>query len=89
MPDEHDHDAAGVAALTNVIAAAERDARAAQAQLQDMTARFTAVSEQVINVVGGSAQGVDKELVQALEQAIFQTNRALSALGGAASSSRR
>lgn len=89
MREEHDHDSAGIAVLMNVLATAERDSRAAQAQLQDMTARFNTVSERVVSVVGGSAQGVDKELVQSLEHAITQTNRALSALGAAASSSRR
>lgn len=88
MPDEHDHDSAGIAALNNVLAAAERESRTAQAHLQDMTARFNAVSQKVLSVIGGSAQGVDKELVESLEQASRQTNRAVSALGGAASTTR-
>ncbi len=88
MADDHDHDAAGVAALQNVLSMAERESRAAQDQLQEMTSGFRAVSQQVVGVVGGSAQGVDKQLVDSLEHATRETNRAISALGGAASSSR-
>ena len=88
MADDHDHDAAGIAALRNVLAMAERESRASQGQLQSATAKFNAVSQQVVSLVGGSAQGVDKELVDSLEQAIRHTTNAISSLGSAASASR-
>lgn len=86
--DDDPRNAAAMRALRAALEQASREARGAQGQLQDATARFNAVSQQVIGVVGGSAQGIDKQLVQTLEEAIHHTEAAVAALGSAASSSR-
>lgn len=78
--------AAARRALREALALAAREAGAAQAQLQAETARFTAVGQQVVGVVGGSAQQVDRELVQSLEEAAQRTGFAIAALGSARSS---
>lgn len=89
MADQADpRNAAAERALRVALEQAAREAAAAQGHLQDATARFNAVGQQVIAVVGGSTQGVDKELVQSLGEAIHHTNSAVSALGAASSSSR-
>lgn len=89
MPDPRDpRRVAAELALRVALERAAREALAAQSQLQDMTAGINAVGERVIAVVGGSAQGVDKELVQSLREVAHHTNTAVSALGAAASSSR-
>lgn len=73
-------------ALRAVVDQAVREAGAAQAQLQDATGRFDAVSEQVIGVVGGSAQAVDKQLVETLREANQNTKNAVVALAAVRSS---
>ncbi|WP_250281903.1 hypothetical protein [Frankia sp. CiP1_Cm_nod2] len=80
--------AAALRALHSLLAQASHEAAAAQTMLQDSTARFQAVSEQVIAVVGGSAQQVDKQLAQSLREAAHHTGTAIAALGAAKSSAR-
>lgn len=80
--------AAALRALRAVLEQASREARAAQGQLEGATAKFGAVSQQVIGVVGGSAQGVDKQLVQSLHEAVHHTATAVAALGTASSAAR-
>lgn len=88
MADDEARNAAALRALRAVLEQAARESHAAQGQLQEATAKFNAVSQQVIGVVGGSAQGVDKDLVQTLQEAVHHTNTAVAALGSATSFSR-
>lgn len=67
---------------------AAREAGAAQAHLQTETTRFHEVGRRAIGVVGGSAQRVDQELTQSLEEAAHQTGAAVAALGAAMSATR-
>ena len=75
-------------ALHASLAAAAQEVAASQALLQDSTSTFASVSEQVIDVVGGSAQQVDQQMVQSLQDALRHTRVAIAALGAAASSIR-
>ncbi|MBX6750750.1 MAG: hypothetical protein IRY85_13945 [Micromonosporaceae bacterium] len=75
-------------ALQAALDAAAREAGATQALLQDTIARFTAVSEQVVSVVGGSAQQIDQQMVASLQDAIYHGRSAIAALGAATSSIR-
>ena len=85
---EHDHDSRGLANLQRVLESAATEAGRTQSILQQATSKFTAVADEVVSVVGGSAQAVDKELTQALQETVHQTNSAIAALGAASSSSR-
>lgn len=67
---------------------ADREARAAQAHLQTETTQFNAVSGRAIDIVGGSAQRVDQELAQSLQEAVRHTSTAVAALGAARSATR-
>lgn len=88
MAEDNARNAAALRALRAVLEQASREARAAQGQLQDATATFNAVSQQVVSVVGGSAQKVDRQLVQSLQEAVHHTSLATAALAAAASSAR-
>lgn len=81
MQDDHEHDSAGIMHLENVISMAQSECRQVQGVLQESTRQFAAASSEVMASVGGSAQNVDKELVEALARAGNLTNRALNALG--------
>lgn len=74
--------------LQAVLESAAREAGAAQALLQGATGKFNAVSQDVIGVVGGSAQHVDQQMVTSLEEASRSTNSALAALAAVVSRSR-
>lgn len=80
--------AAARRALQVALDQAAREAGAARAELQVATARFGWVSQEVIGVVGGSAQGVDRQMVTALGQASRHAEDAIVALGAAALASR-
>lgn len=68
--------------------AASMEAGASRAMLDDAARRLAAVSQEVIAVVGGSAQQIDQQMVQALREAVQYSSRASAALGIAESSTR-
>lgn len=82
------HSEASLQVLRAVLDQAAGEARAAQGELEAMTAKFNTASVRVIDAVGGSAQGVDKQLVRALQEAIRHTSTAVSALCAVWSSTR-
>ncbi|SEQ08273.1 hypothetical protein [Microlunatus flavus] len=67
---------------------ATREARAAQAMLEGATARFKAVTAEVLTVVGGSTQAIDKELTRTLQESVRDADKAIEALGAAAHAAR-
>lgn len=87
MP-ESPQNAVALRVLHAALEAASREAAASRAVLDAAAGRFTAVSYEVIAVVGGSAQQVDQQMVQALREAAHHTNRASAALVMAESSAR-
>ena len=74
--------------LRAVLESTAREAGAAQVLLQGATGTFNAVSQEVIGVVGGSAQQIDRQMVTSLEEALRSTNSALAALGAVISAAR-
>lgn len=65
-----------------------REAGATESTLRGATAEFAAVAQQVVDVVGGSAQRVDKQMVASLQDAARRTDSALSALSTVVTSAR-
>lgn|GEM_PF-4288733 len=84
----HEHDAAGVARLRQALDAAAREAGTTQADLQQATAKFSAVAGEVVAQVGGSAKRIDKQLVESLQKATRDTNAAVAALVAVTSAAR-
>lgn len=74
--------------LRSVLESTAREAGSAQALLQGATGKFNAVSREVIGVVGGSAQQVDRQMVTSLEEATRSTNSAVTTLAAVASAAR-
>lgn len=82
------HTQAAARRLQAVLDSAAREAGAAQALIQDAMRRFNAISQEVVGVVGGSAQQVDQQMVASLEEASRSANSALAALSSAAAATR-
>jgi len=80
--------AAATHRLQAVLAAAAQEARATQTLLQDAMSTFASTSQQVVSVVGGSAQRIDQDMVQSLQDALRRSRSAIDALGAAGSATR-
>lgn len=83
-----DRNAAAIRALRSALEQAAREARSAQGQLEQATGTFASVASQVIAIVGGSAQGIDRDLVTSLDEAVRHSAAAVELLAAASSSSR-
>ena len=66
--------------LRSVLEAAADEVDSVQVVLHEATGDFNRVSQEVIRVVGGSAQRVDQEMVASLDVAVGSTISALAAL---------
>lgn len=82
------HALAALNRLRSVLESAAREAGDTQSVLQNSTGQFLAVSQNVVEVVGGSAQRVDQHMVGSLQEATRSTSTALSALAAAVAASR-
>ena len=66
--------------LRDVLETTAHEVMSAQDHLYEAIAEFNRVALDVIEVVGGSAQRVDQEMVASLEEAKARTDAALDAL---------
>lgn len=81
-------DAPAVRELRAVLERAAREASRTRGRLLDATADLRSVRARVVETVGGSASGIDREVVTALEKAFRRIDRSAELLAACGSAAR-